>query len=156
MRWGPILNILFDLSQLSSSRAKEFHFRCHPLVMASLSGLLISVWRIALWDAVACRGPSMLYPLLLHQLFCFPRTLTCPGPQHRSMIILSSSSLRLSSLVSTKIGEKEESDLSAWPEEQFYCQKKLWTDCHLWFPSKFHAQQHLLRTVLLWILKPLQ
>ena len=44
--------------------------------------------------------------------FSFPRTLTCPGTQHRSMIILSSA-LRISSLVSTTIGEKEDSDLSA-------------------------------------------
>ena len=58
-------------------------------------------------------GPSMLHPLADASAFSFPRTLTCPGTQHRSMIILSSSALRISSLVSAKIGDKEESDLSA-------------------------------------------
>ena len=69
-----------------------------------LSGLLISVWGIALWGAVRALNAA--------SAFSFTRTLTCPGTQHRSMIILSSSALRISSLVSTKIGEKE-SDLSA-------------------------------------------
>ena len=50
---------------------------------------------------------------LLYEVLSFPWTLTCPGTQHRSMIISSSSALRISSLVSTTIGEKEEYDLSA-------------------------------------------
>ena len=73
--------------------------------MASLSGLLISVWGIALRGAVGALNAAFA--------FSFPQTLTCPGTQHRSMIILSSSALRISFLVSTTIGEKEESDLSA-------------------------------------------
>ena len=68
--------------------------------MASLISLLMWVWGIALRGAVGALNAA--------SAFSFPRTLTCPGTQHRSVIILSSSA----SLVSTKIGEKE-SDLSA-------------------------------------------
>ena len=103
LRWRPILNVLFWSLGFLPSRAKEFHFQCHPLVMASLSGLIISVWGIALWGAVGALNAA--------SAFSFPQTLTCPGTQHRSMII-SSLALQISSLVSTKIGEKEESDLS--------------------------------------------
>ena len=71
--------------------------------MASLSGLLILVWGIALGGAVGALNAA--------SAFSFPRTLTCPGTHHRSMI-LSSSALQISFLVSAKIGD-EESDLSA-------------------------------------------
>ena len=110
MRWGPILNVLLSSLSFLPSRAKEFHFRCHPLVMASLSGLLISVWGIALWGAVRALNAASFAAA---SAFSFPRTLTCPGTKHRSMIILTSSALRISSLVSAKIGDKEESNRSA-------------------------------------------
>ena len=105
--WDEVQSLMSFLISLSflPSLAKEFHFRCHPLVIASISGLLISVWGgIAFWGAVGALNAAA-------SVFSFPQTLTYPGTQHRSMIILSSSSLRISSLVSTKIGEKEESDL---------------------------------------------
>ena len=110
--WDEVQSLTSFLISLSflPSRAKEFHFRCHPLVMASLSGLLISVWGIALWGAVRALDVASFAAA---SGFSFPRTLTCPGTQHRSMIILSSLALRISSLILTKIGEKEESDLSA-------------------------------------------
>ena len=110
MRWGPILKVLFDLSQLSSFSSQGVPLRCHPLVMASLSGLLISVWGIALWGAVGALNAASFAAA---SAFSFPRTLTCPWTQHRSMIISSSLALRISSLVSITIGEKEESDLRA-------------------------------------------
>ena len=55
------------------------------------------------------------------------------------MIILSSSALQVSSLVSAKIEEKEESDLSA--KRALLESEKI--------VNRFHAQHHLLCTVLL-------
>ena len=78
--------------------------------MASVTGLLISVWGIALRGAVGALNAASFAAA---SAFSFPWTLTCPGTQHRSVIILSSSALRIGSLVSAKIGDKEESDLSA-------------------------------------------
>ena len=105
IRWGPILNILFDLSQLSSLPSQGV-----PLPMPPI-GDGLPKWspHISRGDCFmrCCRGPPCCIA------FSFPRTLTCPGTQQRSMIISSSSALRISSLVSTTIGEKEESDLSA-------------------------------------------
>ena len=79
--WDEVQSLMSFLISLSflPSRAKEFHFQCHPLVMVSLCGLLILVWGIALWSAVGALNAA--------SAFSFPQTLTCPGTQHRSMII---------------------------------------------------------------------
>ena len=53
--WDEVQSLTSFLISLSflPSRAKEFHSRCHPLVMASLSSLLISVWGPLLWGELS-------------------------------------------------------------------------------------------------------
>ena len=101
MRWGPILNVLFDLSQLSSLSSQEV-----PLPMPPV-GDGLPKWspHIGKGDCFmrCCRGPQCC---ILCCCICF----FVPPDINMSR---ASSALRISSLVSAKIGEKEDSDLTA-------------------------------------------